>query len=37
VTGEKRTNDAMSFTVPKDLEAELDEVATHYPQSGARR
>jgi len=32
VTGEKRTHDAMSFTVPKDLEAELDEVATHYPQ-----
>ena len=22
----------MSFTVPKDLEAELDELTTHYPQ-----
>jgi len=32
VTGEKRTDHAMSFSVPKDLEAELDELVTHYPQ-----
>ena len=28
----ERTNHAMSFAVPKDLEAELDELVTHYPQ-----